>query len=378
MTMAKTKKEGVAKKAIKYKKAPEAPKRFKSAFIIFSAEKHKLIKKDLLEDGKTVKTTEIAKLVSEAWKKLTPDDRKPWDESAEKDKIRYEAEKALYKGPWKIPSNKRKTKDPSAPKRPMSAFLAYSNSRRAGLKRDHPKSTNADLSRMLSKTWKELPPTDRGVYMAEEREKREKYKVDMAEWREKVAKEKEIEREEREVAALHAAENPPPPGINPDGSHQQGMENKWMGGGPGGGMQQPGDEQQQQQFQQAQQEQHQQRHEMAQASMLSNPYLHSGAFGGGQMDARAAALAFNPAANNPYLTANMNMGAFAGHQSYMQGGGNPALALFGAQSYMQNAGMQGQMQGGGLYGSNFPGMGGPGPGDGGNQGAQPPHPPQSS
>ena len=68
-------------------------------------------------------------------------------------------------GPWKIPSNKRKTKDPSAPKRPMSAFLAYSNSRRAALKREHPKSTNADLSRMLSKTWKELPPTDRaGMY----------------------------------------------------------------------------------------------------------------------------------------------------------------------------------------------------------------------
>ena len=53
--MVKTKKDGVAKKATKYKKAPDAPKRFKSAFIIFSAEKHKLIKKDLLGEGKTVK-----------------------------------------------------------------------------------------------------------------------------------------------------------------------------------------------------------------------------------------------------------------------------------------------------------------------------------
>lgn len=48
----------------------------------------------------------------------------------------------------------------------MSAFLAYSNGRRAALKREHPKSTNADLSRMLSKTWKELPPTERaGTYV---------------------------------------------------------------------------------------------------------------------------------------------------------------------------------------------------------------------
>lgn len=106
-------------------------------------------------------TTEIAKLVSEAWKGLDPEEKKTWEDKADQDKARYEAEKALYKGPWKIPSNKRKTKDPSAPKRPMSAFLAYSNSRRAGLKRDNPKSTNADLSRMLSKTWKELDPTER-------------------------------------------------------------------------------------------------------------------------------------------------------------------------------------------------------------------------
>jgi len=39
----------------KYKKAPDAPKRFKSAFIIFSAEKHKEIKAKLAEVGKVEK-----------------------------------------------------------------------------------------------------------------------------------------------------------------------------------------------------------------------------------------------------------------------------------------------------------------------------------
>ena len=39
----------------KYKKAPDAPKRFKSAFIIFSAEKHKEIKEDLAKKGRTEK-----------------------------------------------------------------------------------------------------------------------------------------------------------------------------------------------------------------------------------------------------------------------------------------------------------------------------------
>ena len=39
----------------KYKKAPDAPKRFKSAFIIYSAEKHREIKEELISQGRTEK-----------------------------------------------------------------------------------------------------------------------------------------------------------------------------------------------------------------------------------------------------------------------------------------------------------------------------------
>ena len=41
----------------KYKKAPDAPKRFKSAFIIFSAEKHKEIKENFATQGRTEKVS---------------------------------------------------------------------------------------------------------------------------------------------------------------------------------------------------------------------------------------------------------------------------------------------------------------------------------
>jgi hypothetical protein len=43
----------------KFKKAPDAPKRFKSAFIIFSAEKHKEIKGELTKLGKTEKVRDL-------------------------------------------------------------------------------------------------------------------------------------------------------------------------------------------------------------------------------------------------------------------------------------------------------------------------------
>jgi hypothetical protein len=41
----------------KYKKAPDAPKRFKSAFIIFSAEKHKEIKENYAKEGRIEKVS---------------------------------------------------------------------------------------------------------------------------------------------------------------------------------------------------------------------------------------------------------------------------------------------------------------------------------
>jgi hypothetical protein len=41
--------------AMKFKKAPEAPKRFKSAFIFFSSEKHKTIRVQLETDGVAAK-----------------------------------------------------------------------------------------------------------------------------------------------------------------------------------------------------------------------------------------------------------------------------------------------------------------------------------
>lgn len=141
----------------------------------------------------------------------------------------------MYKGPWKVLANKRTPKDPSAPKRPMSAFLAFSNKRRAGLKREHPEATNADLSKMLSKTWREAPDELRKKYTDEEAELRSHYKVEMAKWRKKVADERKQERTEREDLAMLAAEaraNEPPSSSKVAPSR---MGAAGLGGGGGAG-----------------------------------------------------------------------------------------------------------------------------------------------
>ena len=110
-------------------------------------------------------TPDVAKIVSEQWRNLTPSERAVWDEKARVDKERFMIEKQLYRGPWKVASPDECKKDPSAPKRPMSSFLSYSNGKRAAVKAQNPHYSNADISKALSKMWKEAPQEERDFHI---------------------------------------------------------------------------------------------------------------------------------------------------------------------------------------------------------------------
>lgn len=125
---------------------------------------------------------------------------------ARQDRARYEMEKAMYDGPWKVPAKKRSLKDPNAPKRPMSAYLAFSNSRRAEVKRQNPQMGNGELSRLLATMWRDAPPETRHKYVAKEYSKRQAYNTVAAKWKKKSQEEKRSKREERESVALRALE----------------------------------------------------------------------------------------------------------------------------------------------------------------------------
>ncbi|KAG7364412.1 HMG high mobility group box-containing protein [Nitzschia inconspicua] len=167
----------------KYKKAPGAPKRFRSAFILFSQFKHKEIQALLAEKGDSEKTTSVAKMVSEAWKTMNPKERAKWEDKAIMDRERFEKEKMRYRGPWTVPIGHRKSKDPTAPKRPASAFLSFSNGRRAAVKQANKHASNAEISKILSDMWKDAPNDIKQEYTEREAAAREEYKKKMAEWK---------------------------------------------------------------------------------------------------------------------------------------------------------------------------------------------------
>uniref|UniRef100_A0A0G4G6D6 Fe2OG dioxygenase domain-containing protein n=1 Tax=Chromera velia CCMP2878 TaxID=1169474 RepID=A0A0G4G6D6_9ALVE len=93
--MVKGKKASPAKKTTKVKKDPNAPKRPRSAYILFTADKRAEIIKKKPEMAKAI--TEIAKMCGEAWKKIGDKDKKKYQDLAEKDKARYEKEMKSYK-----------------------------------------------------------------------------------------------------------------------------------------------------------------------------------------------------------------------------------------------------------------------------------------
>jgi hypothetical protein len=106
-----------------------------------------------------------------------------YDALAAEDKARYELEKASYQGP--AGSSSRKQKDPNAPKRPMSAYLAFANSRRGAVKGKNSECTNGEISKILSRMWKEADEDIKQKHREDEAVLWKTYKENIAEWRKK-------------------------------------------------------------------------------------------------------------------------------------------------------------------------------------------------
>lgn len=151
----------------------------RSAFICFKDHK----KKEIKAKNRTVDDRDdtLGNVAGE-WRKLTDKERAYWDEQAREDKVRFVREKAAYKGPWNIPKRRAK-KHPLAPKRPMSAFLKFSKTRRNKVKQDNPSMENTDVSRLLGEMWRNASTGERAPYVESEEQERAEYKEEIKKWR---------------------------------------------------------------------------------------------------------------------------------------------------------------------------------------------------
>lgn len=156
-------------------KDPNKPKRPQSAYFFFVGKERAEAKKR----GEDIsRVAEWTKAISGKWRELSATGRKQFDESAAKDKARYEKEMANYKGP-----GAKRPKDANKPKRPQSAyflFLAdFREKERNNFKHD---GGHKDLIRAAGEKWNKLSATEKQPYEKKAMVEKEKYEAAMAEY----------------------------------------------------------------------------------------------------------------------------------------------------------------------------------------------------
>jgi len=127
---------------------------------------------------------EFSKKCAERWKTMNDKEKRRFHEMADRDKARYDSEMVHYK-PLKgeTRGKKRKTKDPSAPKRPLSAFFWFCNDERGKVRELNPDYGVGDIAKELGKRWADCDPPTKSKYEAMAEKDRARYDKEMEAYR---------------------------------------------------------------------------------------------------------------------------------------------------------------------------------------------------
>lgn len=130
--------------------------------------------------GEQVDFSEFSKKCSEKWKAMNAKEKKRFEEMAQKDKVRYDSEVANSSGgkPAGRGGKRKRTKDPNAPKRYLSAFFYFCNEERPKVKVEMPGQPVADIAKELGKRWEAC--TNRGKFESLASKDKARYEQEVA------------------------------------------------------------------------------------------------------------------------------------------------------------------------------------------------------
>lgn len=99
----------VSRKRKLLKKAPDAPKRFKTAYVWYVSDHMEEVKLDLQRlHGPAFQATDVLKIIAGMWKTVSPIERMHYEMKAEQDKQRYFKELSNHSGPLQVPNKRQK------------------------------------------------------------------------------------------------------------------------------------------------------------------------------------------------------------------------------------------------------------------------------
>ena len=133
--------------------------------------------------GGSVNFAQFSKACAQEWNSLSQNEKRQYEEMAKRDKQRYDREMKGYVPPPGMARKKRRMKDPSAPKRPLSAFLLFSSEHRPRIMRSSPSMGVTDVARQLGKLWNGQSQRDRAPFEEKAGQLRQRYEVQMRAYR---------------------------------------------------------------------------------------------------------------------------------------------------------------------------------------------------
>jgi structure-specific recognition protein 1 len=149
----------------KRKKDPNAPKKWKTGYILFCVDQREKLK----NDDTSLSATEITSKLGSMWKSLSEKDKSKYEALSLKDKSRYENDMTSYtpSGEFSVEkSSSRSKKERTGPKRPLSSYMYYCQDNRETVKSQNPNMNGKEITTELGKRWKNLTEEQKVPYEA--------------------------------------------------------------------------------------------------------------------------------------------------------------------------------------------------------------------
>lgn len=142
-----------------------------------------------------------AGLVSKAFKELTDEEKKEYEELAAEDAQRYKREMKEYTPPSdddeedkdggkQKKASKKKRKDPNAPKKALTAFMFFSNHMRDRVKEENPGISFGEVAKKIGQMFKALTEKEKVKWDEKADEDKQRYKEEMTAYKKKQGGEK--------------------------------------------------------------------------------------------------------------------------------------------------------------------------------------------
>lgn len=130
--------------------------------------------------GEQVVFSEFSKKCAGRWKVMDGNDKRPFEEMAARDKLRWEEEmKHWTPADGRKGKKQKRKKDPNAPKRPQTAFFLFCADHREALRQQFPDLRIGDIAKKLGEMWANCEGEKRRGYEATALEQKEIYRKQM-------------------------------------------------------------------------------------------------------------------------------------------------------------------------------------------------------